>query len=52
MSSLKLKRADFMSHYQKSQIDPAHPRTHTYCLEKCDVARPGKTAHDRARRAK
>lgn len=45
----KPKRADFMSQSQRSELDPDHPRTHQYCLEKVGVARPGKTAQDRAR---
>jgi len=41
----------------KDYMSPAHraalgdlPTTHKNCMDKCGVARPGKTARDRARR--
>jgi hypothetical protein len=43
------KRADFMSAGQKAKMGKL-PRTHQNCLDKTGVARPGKTAKDRANR--
>lgn len=41
-------RADFMSQTQRDAMGKL-PRTHENCIEKTGVARPGKTAKDRAR---
>ena len=41
------KRAEFMSESDKNALGNL-PRTHENCLEKTGVARPGKTAKDRA----
>lgn len=45
------KRANFMSEEQKRAMGKL-PRTHHNCIEKTGVARPGKTAQDRARRGR
>jgi hypothetical protein len=42
-------RKDYMTHEQKEKLGDL-PRTHRNCLDKTGVARPGKTAHDRAKR--
>ena len=42
-------RADFMSEQHKAAMGKM-PRTHANCLAKTGVARPGKTAHDRAKK--
>ena len=52
-------REDFMSKRQQDQMRPAKgdkrsriPRTHSECIARTGVARPGKTAKDRANRAR
>lgn len=42
------KRADYMTGTQKAAMGNL-PRTHQNCMEKTGVARPGKTAQDKAR---
>jgi hypothetical protein len=42
-------RAEFMTASQTKAMGKL-PRTHQNCLEKTGVARPGKTAKERARR--
>jgi len=42
-------RADFMTGAQKRAMGKL-PRTHANCLDKTEVARPGKTAHERWKR--
>jgi len=42
-------RADYMTQTQKTAMGNL-PRTHQNCIEKTGVARPGKTAADRAKR--
>ena len=42
-------RADFMTGAQKVAMGKL-PRTHANCRDKTDVARPGKTAHERYKR--
>lgn len=44
-----MKRADYMTAEQKKKMGEL-PRTHENCLKLTKVARPGKTAHDRAKR--
>jgi hypothetical protein len=48
MSNTK-SRAQFMTAAQKDAMGNL-PRTHQNCIEKTKVARPGKTAKDRANR--
>lgn len=43
----KKERKEFMTNIQKDAMGKL-PRTHRNCLEKTGVARPGKTAKDRA----
>jgi hypothetical protein len=50
-----MNRADFMTDKQKAQMAPSKgdrrshvPRTHSECSSRTGVARPGKTAKDRA----
>ena len=49
MADDKYKRANFMTETQRKQLGNM-PRSHENCIEKTGVARPGKTAQDRARR--
>lgn len=42
-----MSRADYMTSEQKVAMGK-FSRTHDTCLEKTGVARPGKTAHDKA----
>ena len=49
MKATSLERKDFMSGAQKKAMGNL-PRHHAVCLAKTGVARPGKTAKDRARR--
>lgn len=49
MADEKYKRANFMTETQRKQLGNM-PRSHENCTEKTGVARPGKTAQDRARR--
>lgn len=44
-------RADYMTSKHKEKMGDL-PRTHENCLKATGVARPGKTAHDRAKRNK
>lgn len=44
-------RKDFMTEAQKKAMG-SFPRTHANCRDKTGVARPGKTAADRHRKAK
>ena len=44
-----MERKDYMTKSQQDKMGKL-PRTHQNCLEKTGVARPGKTAKDRARR--
>lgn len=44
-------RENFMTAAQAAKLGDL-PRTHQNCLEKTGVARPGKTAQQRARRAR
>jgi hypothetical protein len=44
-----LQRKDYMTPTQKTAMGNL-PRTHQNCIEKTGVARPGKTAKDRAGR--
>jgi hypothetical protein len=44
----KENRADFMKTSHKEALGNL-PRTHRNCIEKVKIARPGKTAHDKAR---
>ena len=44
-----MSRADYMSESQKKAMGKL-PRTHENCRDKTGVARPGKTAQERARR--
>ena len=44
-----MSRADYMTDAHKKAMGNL-PRTHRNCLEKTGVARPGKTAHERAKR--
>lgn len=46
--SKKLGLKDFMSPTQRKSLGNL-PTTHRNCIEKCGVARPGKTARDRAK---
>lgn len=46
-----MKRADFMTSAQKVAMGDS-PRMHKTCKEKTGVMRPGKTAHDRAKKRK
>jgi hypothetical protein len=46
--SKKLGLRDFMSPTQRKSLGNL-PTTHRNCIEKCGVARPGKTARDRAK---
>jgi len=48
MSQIK-QRAEYMTQAQKDKMKD-FPRTHDNCLDLVGVARPGKTAQDRARR--
>ena len=41
-------RKDYMTETQKTAMGSL-PRTHQNCIEKTGVARPGKTAKDRAK---
>ena len=43
-------RATYMSAAQRATM--VGPRTHQNCIERTGVARPGKTAHDRAKKNK
>jgi hypothetical protein len=43
-----MQRKDFMTEAQKKAMGNA-PRTHANCRDKTGVARPGKTASDRAK---
>ena len=43
-------RKDYMTSAQKQAMGNS-PRNHYLCIERTGVARPGKTAHDRAKRA-
>ena len=45
-----MKRSDYMSSSQRATM--VGPRTHQNCMDKTGVARPGKTAHDRAKKQK
>jgi len=45
------KREDFMSSKQRNAMGDLQ-RTHENCIEKTGVARPGKTAHNRWKRAR
>ena len=45
-----MERKEFMTATHKKAMSGI-PRTHQNCLEKTGVARPGKTAHERAKRA-
>ena len=45
-----MKRKEFMTAEQKKKMGNL-PRTHENCMDKVGVARPGKTAQDRARRS-
>jgi hypothetical protein len=47
-----MKRADFMSPAQAAGMRkiPTAPRSHAVCVVLTGVARPGKTAHDKARK--
>ena len=47
--SKQIERKDYMTPAQKTAMGNA-PRTHRECRERTGVARPGKTAADRARR--
>lgn len=40
---------NYMSESQRKALGDL-PTTHRNCIEKCGVARPGKTARDRAKR--
>jgi len=42
---------DYMTPKQKAALGGL-PTTHQNCLERCGVARPGKTARDRAKNTK
>lgn len=44
-----MQRKDFMTPAQKEKMGKL-PRTHANCLEKTGVARPGKTAKDKAKK--
>lgn len=44
-----MKRAEYMTKAQRDAMGKL-PRTHQNCLEQTNVARPGKTAKDRANR--
>jgi len=45
---MKKERAEYMNGTQRTAMGSL-PRTHQNCIEKTGVARPGKTAKDRAR---
>lgn len=47
----ELKRKDFMSEKDKKAMGEL-PRTHQNCFAKTGKNRPGKTAHERARRGR
>lgn len=52
MSEVKRKvgeRRDYMTSDQRTKMGDGK-RTHQYCQDKTSVARPGKTAHDRAKK--
>jgi hypothetical protein len=51
VSKKELNRADFMTPFQKEMMG-RHPRTHQNCKAHTGVSRPGKTAKDRALRAR
>jgi hypothetical protein len=40
---------EFMTPVQRAQLGNL-PTTHANCIDKCGVARPGKTARERAKR--
>ena len=44
-----MKRQDYMSHEQRQKMG-IMPRTHQNCIRLVGVARPGKTAKDKARK--
>ncbi len=44
-----MKRAEYMTHAQREKMG-IQPRTHQTCLRLVGVARPGKTAKDKARK--
>lgn len=46
-----MKRADFMTAADKKAMGNL-PRTHQNCFEKTGKNRPGKTAHERAKKGK
>ena len=46
-----MKRAEFMSAAQRNKMG-VQPRTHEACLRLVGVARPGKTAQDKARKGR
>jgi hypothetical protein len=50
MSNKDANRADFQTAAHAAKLGKL-PRTHQNCLEKTGVARPGKTAKDRANRS-
>jgi len=50
MSAKKSQLKKFMTTRQREQLGDLLT-THENCIEKCLVARPGKTARDRAKRA-
>jgi hypothetical protein len=45
---MKKERREYMNATQRTAMGSL-PRTHQNCMEKCGVARPGKTAKDRDR---
>lgn len=45
-------RAQYMSAKQKADMPAGMARTHQNCIDKVGVARPGKTAKDRANKQK
>lgn len=47
MTDQKKTRADYMTGEQRASMGNL-PRTHENCIEKTEVARPGKTLHDKA----